>query len=192
MEWGTLSAGRKRPRDKTHGWPAGSWHSAPKAGQRAWTVPNRNAVGQGSVLFLSKRPSTQSPPPKGALRGRGCTLQNTLNLKTNENWSQADFTSGRCSGTITSLLVPAGPAFPYGAKSRPWSLALAGAWKARRQRGGGVHPGPRCLGRRTAGGLLCRARTDSARDKWLLSTYELNAFNLWPSGLSGSLICPGQ
>lgn len=84
MEWGTLSAGRKRPRDKTHGWPAGSWHSAPKAGQRAWTVPNRNAVGQGSVLFLSKRPSTQSPPPKGALRGRGCTLQNTLNLKTNE------------------------------------------------------------------------------------------------------------
>lgn len=41
-------------------------------------------------------------------------------------------------------------------------------------------------------GLLCRARTDGARDKWLLPTYELKAFHFWPSGLSRSLTCPGQ
>lgn len=176
--------------DETHRQPASGWHSAPQAGQRAWTVPNQTASWAGLHPASKQKIQHTEPTTKGG--GWGCTLQNILNLKTNEKLVPGRFyfrtlLREQFYSSLYLLVL----LFHVRQKARHGIWVWQGPGRFRSSEGG-VHPGPRCLGLHIAGGLLCRARTDDAGDKWLLSTHELNAFNFWPSGLSGSLICPGQ
>lgn len=160
------------------------WHPTPKAGQRAWTVPNRTAGRAGPRSWVSAedwQAEEVSAPTTNGRGGAGSrTLWDTLSPKQMKNWSQAGFLLAEASGPVTGLLVLVGAAFPRGQEARHG----AGGWQGpERVPGSGARTNAqlRVPGRCPAGGLPCGARgTDSAQDKWPLFSRGLSAFRFWP------------
>lgn len=97
-----------------------------------------------------------------------------------KNWSQIDFTSRRCSGTIASLLVPAGPAFPYGAWLWQGPGRLGGSEGAAYTQALGVW------------GAAQRAAFSAEQGQTVLETSGYCPLTSLMLLISGPLACPGH